>query len=85
MQINKRKMSFKRNLGKRKFEEAFGKDIFDDERYGNHIDVDYFSKGGVGHAVFVSLSLPENSPQNAQTQNIYHANKNTNDTTSLKT
>ena len=45
-------MSHESILGKRSFNEAFGQDVYDDLRYGNHIDTDYFEKGGLGHGVY---------------------------------
>jgi len=37
-------------LGKRKFEETFGIELFDDERYGQHISSEFF-QNAVGHNV----------------------------------
>jgi hypothetical protein len=37
-------------LGKRKFNDAFDANTFDDSRYGQHIDANFFDKN-VGHAV----------------------------------
>ena len=37
-------------LGKRKFNDAFHEKTFDDSRYGQHIDTDFFNKN-VGHSV----------------------------------
>ena len=37
-------------LGKRKFNDAFDANIFDDSRYGQHIATDFFDKN-VGHTV----------------------------------
>ena len=45
-------MSLKSILGKRSFDKAFGQDSYDDLRYDNHIDTDYFEKGGLGHGVY---------------------------------
>lgn len=41
-------------LGKRKYKEAFNHALYDDLRYGCHIDVNFFKNGGVGHGVRVS-------------------------------
>jgi hypothetical protein len=38
------------NLGKRKFNDAFDSNTFDDSRYGQHIDTDFFNKN-IGHTV----------------------------------
>ena len=53
-------MSLEKKLGKRKFGDACDNNNFDDERYGNHIDIDYFIKGGID-GVFVSRHLTENN------------------------
>jgi len=37
-------------LGKRKFNDAFHEQTFDDSRYGQHIDIKFFDKN-VGHSV----------------------------------
>ena len=37
-------------LGKRKFNDAFHEKTFDDSRYGQHIDINFFYKN-VGHCV----------------------------------
>ena len=37
-------------LGKRKFNDAFEQKTFDDTRYGQHIDINFFDKN-VGHSV----------------------------------
>ena len=37
-------------LGKRKFNNAFHEQTFDDSRYGQHIDINFFDKN-VGHSV----------------------------------
>ena len=37
-------------LSKRKYEDAFGSETFDDERYGQHISNNYFEKS-TGHDV----------------------------------
>jgi hypothetical protein len=37
-------------LGKRKFNDAFDTNTFDDSRYGQHIDANFFDKN-VGHSV----------------------------------
>jgi hypothetical protein len=37
-------------LGKRKFNDAFDSNTFDDSRYGQHIDTDFFNKN-IGHPV----------------------------------
>jgi hypothetical protein len=37
-------------LGKRKFNDAFDSNTFDDSRYGQHIDANFFDKN-VGHTV----------------------------------
>ena len=42
-------------LSKRKFEEAFGSETFDDERYGQHITDDFFVKSQ-GHNVDYKVS-----------------------------
>jgi hypothetical protein len=39
-------------LCKRKYNRAFNKESYEDERYGQHIDSDYFEKGNIGHGVF---------------------------------
>jgi len=41
-------------LGKRKFNDAFDSNIFDDSRYGQHIDTDFFNKN-IGHCVSQKL------------------------------
>jgi hypothetical protein len=55
----KRKVSSDKNivsiLGKRKFNDAFNATTFDDSRYGQHIDIDFFNKN-VGHSVSQKLS-----------------------------
>jgi len=43
-------------LGKRNMFDAFGKEINDDERYGQNIDENYF-KLNVGHAVLQNASI----------------------------
>ena len=48
-------MSLKSILGKRSFDKAFGQESYDDLRYGNHIDTDYFEKGGLGHGVYNNI------------------------------
>jgi len=48
-------MSLESILGKRSFDKAFGQDSYDDLRYGNHIDTDYFQKGGLGHGVYNNI------------------------------
>ena len=57
-------------LGKRKFDSAFGNNCFDDERYGNHIDENFFEKGGLGHGVFLETSLKNGPELNKQIQEI---------------
>jgi hypothetical protein len=42
-------------LSKRKFEDAFGVDNFDDERYGQHISSDFFVNSQ-GHNVYYRAS-----------------------------
>lgn len=39
------------SLKKRKYSNAFGNECYEDSRYGQRIDRDYFQKGGVGHGV----------------------------------
>jgi hypothetical protein len=38
-------------LGKRRYEDAFEQTSYDDMRYGQRVDNDYFQNGGVGHGV----------------------------------
>lgn len=38
-------------LGKRRYGDAFEQSSYDDVRYGQRIDNDYFQNGGVGHGV----------------------------------
>jgi hypothetical protein len=42
-------------LSKRKYEDAFGSETFDDERYGQHISNNYFEKS-IGHDVHYKVS-----------------------------
>ena len=56
-------MSLKSILGKRSFDKAFGQNSYDDLRYGNHIDTDYFEKGGLGHGVYNKIEQ-KNTEQN---------------------
>jgi hypothetical protein len=42
-------------LGKRKFNDALDSNTFDDSRYGQHIDTDFFNKN-IGHCVSQKLS-----------------------------
>jgi hypothetical protein len=44
-------------LGKRKYEDAFHCDSYDDSRYGTHIGADFFKNGGVGHGVKINSSI----------------------------
>lgn len=44
-------------LGKRKYEDAFHCDSYDDSRYGNHIGADFFKNGGVGHGIKINSSV----------------------------
>ena len=50
-------MSLKSILGKRSFDKAFGQESYDDLRYSNHIDTDYFEKGGLGHGVYNKIEI----------------------------
>ena len=50
-------MSHESILGKRSFDKAFGQESYDDLRYDNHIDTDYFEKGGVGHGVYNKIEI----------------------------
>ena len=54
-------MSLESILGKRSFDKAFGQDSYDDLRYDNHIESDYFQKGGLGHGVYnnIEQKIPE--------------------------
>jgi hypothetical protein len=54
-------MSNESILGKRSFDKAFGQESYDDLRYDNHIDTDYFQKGGLGHGVYnkIEQKTPE--------------------------
>ena len=56
-------MSIESILGKRSFDKAFGQESYDDLRYGNHIDTDYFEKGGLGHGVYNKIEQ-KNTEQN---------------------
>ena len=56
-------MSIESILGKRSFDKAFGQESYDDLRYGNHIDTDYFEKGGLGHGVYNKIEI-KNLEQN---------------------
>lgn len=38
-------------LGKRRYGDAFDQSSYDDARYGQRVDNDYFQNGGVGHGV----------------------------------
>ena len=54
-------------LGKRKYEEAFHYDSYDDSRYGNHIGADFFKNGGVGHGVKITSSILGKERKNSHT------------------
>ena len=45
-------------LGKRKFKDTFDDQTFDDSRYGQHIDIDFF-KANIGHSVIEEQSLEQ--------------------------
>jgi hypothetical protein len=54
-------------LGKRKYEEAFHYDSYDDSRYGNHIGADFFKNGGVGHGVKITSPILGKERKNSHT------------------
>lgn len=45
-------------LGKRKFNETFDSSTFDDDRYSQHISIDFF-KNNTGHGVLQDIKLTE--------------------------
>ena len=58
-------------LGKRKYEEAFHYDSYDDSRYGNHIGADFFKNGGVGHGVKITSSILGEERKSNSDEEIY--------------
>lgn len=51
-------------LCKRKYDIAFDKDTYEGERYGEHIEPNYFEKGNIGHGVYQELKIQ--TPQDAE-------------------
>jgi hypothetical protein len=47
-----------KNQKKRKLADAFGAQMHDNERYGQEIPSDYFTKG-IGHNVYFSFTISE--------------------------
>ena len=58
-------------LGKRKFNDAFDSNTFDDARYGQNIDTDFFNKN-VGHSVsqVSENKVPKNNIERKDDENI---------------
>lgn len=57
-------------LGKRTLEEAFGKGMHDQARYGQEISPDFF-KTNIGHNVFSSSREGCIAPANSPVKNLY--------------
>jgi hypothetical protein len=47
-------------LGKRKYEDAFEQSNYDDERFGQNIEPDFF-RSNIGHGIYQPESNPERS------------------------
>jgi hypothetical protein len=62
-------------LGKRKYEDAFHYDTYDDSRYGNHIGADFFKNGGVGHGVEITSSILGKERKNNCHLNLFKLKK----------
>ena len=58
-------------LGKRKYGIAFQSDSFDDSRYGNHIGVDFFKNGGVGHGIKINSFILWEERKSSSDEEIY--------------
>ena len=63
-------------LGKRKYKDAFNQDLYEDLRYGGHIDTNFFKNGGVGHGVkqanFIEHKYKEKNYTNAEIDEIHN-------------
>ena len=55
---------------KRTFGKAFGQHTYENERYNGEISDDYFTKGGVGHGVYIATTDKSKPTRNDPTPSL---------------